>query len=807
MNLFSYKIKKSISKIRKSKRSISKTRKSIRNKRSISKTRIIKSISKMRKKSQKRLKRSIKKKLDGTTCEKCIKEKNDTPCELCSKKTPTIKLEKYIKDIELFYQKSFTYTISSFKMFKKTEEQNDTFDFIKELFNFHTDNDINEIYHNKSTILGLIIILGLYEEFEELIDNISIIEKDEGVSESKTDDFPINCNTRRNDKFTIKEQNRNLDDQQKEYLNKIITINLKTFIEKIKINKDTRKKFILNSNSIEDEIKKFIYYSVCINKDTRKYIMRHYLLHFIKSETFFKYKIILDTSSTDKNTQETINNFLMNIGRYKIIPYIRIDYSKNDVKYNFTTCGETTLLNLLNYYFINEKGEFMVKEKFSENLQNFYKNYNTMETQLKDIKLTTKAWLDVVSNFKKSDEEEKKVKLYNDSGDIHNNIQNIIFVLKIILSSEESEIPKILGKISKKEISIISENEKAIEFLLDGKYKVFFKPGHGEIIFYTDIEKKDIDIKDDFGILYNNIFKLIKWRYDYIKELSKQILKILNNHHLLNLEILKLFLTNLTNLDLSSNGLKVLPDSIGDLTSLTNLNLSKNLLEVLPDSIGDLTNLTNLDLSSNGLKVLPDSIGDLTNLTNLNLSSNGLEVLPDSIKKLTNLTNLNLSSNGLEVLPDSIKKLTKLTNLNLSYNGLKVLPDSIGDLTDLTNLNLSFNGLEVLPDSIKKLTKLINLSLSCNLSLTSIDLPNVETIGDYAFRDCIALSSINIPQVTSIGKYAFLGCTSLSSIIIPKVTSIGEHAFQGCTSLREITIPKNTLIDRAFESSIIIKKF
>ena len=764
MNLFSNKIKRSISKMRKSirkKRSISKMRKSIRKKRSISKTR--KSIRKKRSISKTR--RSVFNKINKSIKNDGMEQPLDSipllpvqtsipllPVQTSIPLLPvqTIKLEKYIEDIELFYEKSFTYTISSFKMFNTNEKINDTFDFIKELFNFHRENDINEIYHNKKTILGLIIISGLYDEFEKFIDDIKTIKINQGVSESKTgDDFQIDCNTRKSPYYKEQHTQTFIKNKLNKLVNKINKINtkdkktvellenkykevedVKTKIKDLKVNiENFTKKIItyiqyLNLDKTEEyeyeyeyEIKKFIYYSVCINTDTRKYIMRHYLLHFIKSEIFFKYKDkVLDTFSTDEKNQKTINDFFMNIGNYKIIPYITIYYIKIDrKKYTFSTCGETTLLNLLNYYFINEDGTFTIDKKFSENLQNFYKNYNTMETQLKDIKSTTEAWLEVVSNLKKSDKEEESVRLYNYNGDIHNNIQNIIFVLKTILSSEESEIPKILEKISKKEISIIRKDEKEIQFLLDCKYKVFFKPGHGEIIFYTNIEKKDIEIKDDFGILYNKIFKLINWSGDYTQELSKQIFLILNNDDLLKLEILKLFLTN--------------------------------------------------------------------------------------------LTNLNLSSNELTVLPDSIKYLTELTNLNLSYNKLTVLPDNIGYLTKLTNLILSSNSLTVLPDSIKKLIKLTeirNFAFRYCTALTTIKLPFVTSIGDYAFSDCTSLNTIDLPEVTSIGAYAFSDCTSLREITIPKVQIIKTGAFISCTALTSITLPKDTRIDRAFERSIKI---
>ncbi len=61
-------------------------------------------------------------------------------------------------------------------------------------------------------------------------------------------------------------------------------------------------------------------------------------------------------------------------------------------------------------------------------------------------------------------------------------------------------------------------------------------------------------------------------------------------------------------LDLSGEGLTILPPDIGDLTALTTLDLGGNQLTALPPEIGDLTNLTYLDLRNNQLTALPPPV-------------------------------------------------------------------------------------------------------------------------------------------------------------------------------------------------------
>ncbi len=77
-------------------------------------------------------------------------------------------------------------------------------------------------------------------------------------------------------------------------------------------------------------------------------------------------------------------------------------------------------------------------------------------------------------------------------------------------------------------------------------------------------------------------------------------------------------------------------------------------------------------------------------------------------------------------------------------------------------------------------------------NFVSVIIPDsVTSIGDYAFRECIALSDIVIPEsVRSIGEYAFYQCLYLDNINIPNsVTSIGDYAFECCYDLENITIP------------------
>ena len=78
-------------------------------------------------------------------------------------------------------------------------------------------------------------------------------------------------------------------------------------------------------------------------------------------------------------------------------------------------------------------------------------------------------------------------------------------------------------------------------------------------------------------------------------------------------------------------------------------------------------------------------------------------------------------------------------------------------------------------------------------SLTTVTLPdNVTTIYTEMFTDCSKLESVTIPGIlTKIEHHAFSGCSSLKTFSIPSsVTTIEHCVFMDCTSLTSVTIPK-----------------
>jgi len=236
---------------------------------------------------------------------------------------------------------------------------------------------------------------------------------------------------------------------------------------------------------------------------------------------------------------------------------------------------------------------------------------------------------------------------------------------------------------------------------------------------YLDAEKKIKDARHEGAqVLYLNNMGLtelpeFQWNFGHL-----EVLDLSNNK----IEILPESinrLNNLQSLNVSRNNIKAIPTkSVEQLTQLTELNLSSNQLTTLPDSLGQLTQLTSLNLSDNQLTTLPDSLGQLTQLTELNLKNNRLTILPESLGQLTQLTILNLKNTQLTLLSEFIGQIERLEHLELSDNQLTSLPNSLAQCKQLKKLCLNRNKFTFLPDWLNKLTILQLLELNGNQLIT-----------------------------------------------------------------------------------------
>lgn len=134
-----------------------------------------------------------------------------------------------------------------------------------------------------------------------------------------------------------------------------------------------------------------------------------------------------------------------------------------------------------------------------------------------------------------------------------------------------------------------------------------------------------------------------------------------------------LALKKLKVLNLSNNCIECLPKELNELPNLAELNVSENrlgrcTLKQWSWIGGNLSyTLKFLNLSSNGLRNLPDQIVKLHSLVFLNISKNELKSLPSGIGNLKMLRELTAFDNILSSLPGSVRTW-QLRSLDLSNN-------------------------------------------------------------------------------------------------------------------------------------------
>jgi hypothetical protein len=112
----------------------------------------------------------------------------------------------------------------------------------------------------------------------------------------------------------------------------------------------------------------------------------------------------------------------------------------------------------------------------------------------------------------------------------------------------------------------------------------------------------------------------------------------------------------------------------------------------------------------------------------------------------------------------------------------------------------SFNSLLTIPNaSVDSIT--YGVFNSCPLANLDFELnfPALQTIGAYAFYDCVGFRKLASSTISSIGFRAFgqssIESSQLDEIDISCVTSIGDRAFQNVDTLATITLPSNNTYD------------
>ena len=229
-------------------------------------------------------------------------------------------------------------------------------------------------------------------------------------------------------------------------------------------------------------------------------------------------------------------------------------------------------------------------------------------------------------------------------------------------------------------------------------------------------------------------------------------------------------------LDLSRNGLLIIPKQVYSLSRLKQLNLAQNQLKTIPSKLFiTLTKLEEINLSGNLIEELPIEIGEPQQLIYLNLESNKIKRLPNQIWKLSLLKKMNLAKNSLSGLSGDIGRLSALVNLDLGGNKLTTLPDELAELSALESLDISWNQINSIPNFISTLPRLRCLKYDFNPLLDPAELSWLQSFSNCTEeRIQVLINSFSAPRIES----DIVNLESKNSLLILLIRELLEKYFQ-----------------------------
>ena len=139
---------------------------------------------------------------------------------------------------------------------------------------------------------------------------------------------------------------------------------------------------------------------------------------------------------------------------------------------------------------------------------------------------------------------------------------------------------------------------------------------------------------------------------------------------------------------------------------------------------------------------------------------------------------------------------------NENYSG-SPLSDLSGNIlvagaqtNNLTNSLGSKNSLLKYKDNFT--IKVANNFLHDSTKLTSVDLPNLTTTGNWFLTRCTSLISVNLPNLTTTGEYSLTYCDKLTSVDLPNLTTTGQNLLRDCHNLTTVNLPNLTTTGNQF---------
>lgn len=263
------------------------------------------------------------------------------------------------------------------------------------------------------------------------------------------------------------------------------------------------------------------------------------------------------------------------------------------------------------------------------------------------------------------------------------------------------------------------------------------------------------------------------------------------------------------------NGLRSLPEEIGELSKLEYLYISNGELSSLPSSFGRLESLTDLELYNNPrMTSIPEVLGELPELISVNLGNNfqmGAGEIEKAIEILANgasagkIQILYLNKNNISRIDGSLfRKFKKLGLLDLADNNISEITEAFGQDIGIVQLYLDNNKLSSLPvDENGLFMRIDDVETFSVMNNLFTELPDIFTTDTPFIMGSVNFAYNHISGVQNAGSgYKGLRVETLTlnnnaeltefpAAFMESGSLVSNFAFRGC-SLE--TIPGEALV-------------
>lgn len=260
-----------------------------------------------------------------------------------------------------------------------------------------------------------------------------------------------------------------------------------------------------------------------------------------------------------------------------------------------------------------------------------------------------------------------------------------------------------------------------------------------------------------------------------------------------NLEELPVLPEHVTEVNVASNRLAIVPSRVANLAALKKLNIADNGVDSQTPFAIVSAGLEWVDLSQNRLEFLPETLlhQSAPSLLHLALAQNRITHIDAlQFQNFSSLRSLDLSSNRLsEIGKATFVGLASLVELNLRNNSIYQVDSSAFNLTpQISEISFSRNLLNEVPAAIKRLFKLKRLDLSHN---------QIRRVEEYLFSALPHLDKLDFShnRLTSVDSSILSELPRLTYLSLSHnaIDYLAEYAFAKCPKLQYLDLSTNFL--------------